>query len=289
MWIGLLGSLRVRHEDVTLVVSAGKHRSLLAALVTSAGDVVSFDQLAEIVWDGSPPGGSRVSLRNYVMRIRQLLGPEAGGRIVTAFPGYLFAAREDEVDLLAFEKLRQDGHAAARAQEWDRASEVLAEALRLFRGTPLADIPSQRLRDAHVPHLAEARLLAQEARIDCDLRLGRSGQVTPEILALAAKFPMREHLQALLMRALHQQGRQADALAAYLNTRQTIVEQLGIEPGRELRDIHQQILAGVPDPHIYRDTGTLPAHHRAPATCWGTPNGTAAFNSGAFAASGDIT
>jgi DNA-binding SARP family transcriptional activator len=265
MWIGLLGPMRVRHENATLVISAGKHRSLLAALVVSAGDVVSFDQLAEIVWDGEPPAGSRVTLRNYVMRIRQILGSELGSRIVTLFPGYLLAAGEDEVDLLAFEKLRRDGFAAVRAADWYRASAVLSDALRLHRGTPLADIPSQVLRDAYVPHLEEERLLVQETRIDCDLRLGRSGQVTAEVSALAAKFPMRERLQALFMQALHQQGRQGDALTAYLHTRRTIIEQLGVEPGRELRDIHRRILAGDRDPSAYGVTGTLPAHHRGPA------------------------
>jgi DNA-binding SARP family transcriptional activator len=265
MWIGLLGPLRVRHENATLVVSAGKHRSLLAALVASAGDVVSFDQLAEIVWDGEPPGGSRVTLRNYVMRIRQILGPEVGSRIVTLFPGYLLAADETEVDLLAFERLRRDGYAAVRAADWHQASAVLSEALRLYRGTPLADIPSQVLRDAYVPHLEEERLLVQETRIECDLRLGRSGQVTAEISVLAATFPMRERLQALFMRALHQQGRQGDALAAYLRTRRTIIDQLGVEPGWELRDIHQRILAGDRGPSEYGDTGTLPAHHWGPA------------------------
>jgi DNA-binding SARP family transcriptional activator len=267
MWIALLGPLRVRHEDTTLALSAGKHRSLLAALVASAGDVVSFDRLAEIVWDGSPPSKSRVALRNYVMRIRQILGPEVGAHLVTLFPGYLFAADEDEVDLHAFEKLCRDGHAAARAGDWARGSATLSEALRLRRGTPLADIPSQLLRDACVPPLEEAWLLARETRLECDLRLGRSSQVIAEISALASKFPMRERLQALFICALHQQGRRAEALAAYLDTRRTIVEQLGIEPSQELQDLQRQILVGGPDLSAAHVTGLLPAHHRSPAAC----------------------
>jgi DNA-binding SARP family transcriptional activator len=268
MWIALLGPLRVRHGDTTLALSAGKHRSLLAALVASAGDVVSFDQLAEIVWDGSPPGKSRVALRNYVMRIRQILGPEAGARLVTLFPGYLFAADEAEVDLLTFEKLCREGHAATRAGDWARGSATLSEALRLHRGTPLADVPSQLLRDACVPALEEAWLLARETRIECDLRLGRSSQITAEISALASKFPMRERLQALFICALQQQGRRAEALAAYLGTRRVLVEQLGIEPGQELQDLQRQILIGEPGPYTADVTATLPAHHRSPAACY---------------------
>jgi DNA-binding SARP family transcriptional activator len=270
VWISLLGPMGVRAEGDTLVLSAGKHRSLLGALVVAAGDVVSFDRLAEVVWDGSPPRGARVALRNYVMRLRQILGPEAGARVVTLFPGYLFRASEEEVDLLAFERLCRDGHAAARARDWQRSSEFLADALRLCRGTPLADIPSQVLRDAHVPHLEEARLAAWESRIECELQLGRSSQIAAEVSALAAKHPMRERLQALLIRVLDQQGRQADALAAFMRTRKTIVEQLGIEPGHELRDAQRQILAGHRNLPWPGDTRALPARDPGPAT-WREP------------------
>jgi DNA-binding SARP family transcriptional activator len=265
VWIGLLGPMRIRDETATFAISAGKHRSLLGALVVAAGDVVSFDRLAEIVWDGAPPKGSRVALRNYVMRLRQVLGPEVGGRLVTLFPGYAFRASDDEVDLLAFQRLCRAGYTAARAHDWQRGSAALADAVRLYRGTPLADIPSQVLRDAYVPHLEEARLAAWESRIECELRLGRSSQITAEVSALAAKYPMRERLQALLMRVLHQQGRQADALAAYLRTREAVVAQLGIEPGQELRAAQRHILAGGDNLYLPGDTPALPSRDPGPA------------------------
>jgi DNA-binding SARP family transcriptional activator len=123
----------------------------------------------------------------------------------------------------------------------------------------LADIPSQALRDNCVPHLEEARLVAWESRIECDLQAGRANEIAAEVSGLAARYPMREHLQALLMRVLHQQGRQADALDTYMRTRLRIVEHLGIEPGHELRDAQRQILAGDGGRGRTGDTRALPA------------------------------
>lgn len=266
VWVSLLGPMRVHDGNRPRPVSAGKHRSLLSTLVLSAGDVVSFDQLAEIVWDGSPPGGARVAIRNYVMRLRQVLGPEVGARIITLFPGYLFRADEDEVDLLTFQRLCRDGHAAVRARDWQQGSAHLAGALAHYQGTPLADVPSQVLRDWHVPHLEEARLVAWESRIECELQLGRASQIAADASALAARYPVREGLQALMMRILHQQGRQAEALAAYNRTRRTIIEQIGLEPGRELRSAQEQILAGDRRPLLPGDTRALLPRDPQPAT-----------------------
>jgi DNA-binding SARP family transcriptional activator len=244
MWLGMLGPLCVRSGDTAFPVRAGRQRSLLAALALHAGNMVSFDALAETVWNGSPPRSARATLRNYVKRLRQAAGADVGARIITRFPGYFLDASANEVDVLAFGKLCRSGGAAARAGNWQQASDALIAALGLWRGTPLADIPSEVLRDAHVPHLEQARLHALEMRIDADLHLGRADEVVGELQILIARNPLREHFHAQFMLALYQCGRQADALAAYRQARHVIVEELGGEPGPELQNLHQRVLSG---------------------------------------------
>lgn len=246
MWLGMLGPLCVRSGDAVFPVPAGRQRSLLAALAVQAGDMVSFDTLAETVWNGSPPRSARATIRNYVKRLRQAVGADLGTRIVTRFPGYLLDASADEVDVLAFDKLCRSGGAAVRAGNWQQASDVLSAALQLWRGTPLADIPSEVLRNTHVPHLEQARLHALELRIDADLHLGRAHDAVRELQALISQNPLQEHFRAQFMLALYQCGRQADALAAYRQARRVIIEELGGEPGPELQNLHQRVLAGDP-------------------------------------------
>jgi DNA-binding SARP family transcriptional activator/Tfp pilus assembly protein PilF len=246
MWFSVLGPLTVRANDFVVVVSPGKQRVILAALLVRTGQVVSFDELAEAVWGDAPPESSRATVKNYVKRLRRLLGPSAGSRIVTRYPGYLIEAAADEVDLLAFELGCREGTAAARAGNWHRASQVLGDALELWRGTPLADVPSEALAREHQPRLEQLRLHALEARIDADVRLGRHREVIAELEALTAEQPLREHLHALLMLSLHRDGRQGEALAAYQRARRVLVGELGVEPGRELRELQREVLDGVP-------------------------------------------
>jgi DNA-binding SARP family transcriptional activator/Tfp pilus assembly protein PilF len=246
MWFGVLGLLTVRVGENTIVVPPGKQRVVLAALLLKTGQVVSFDELAEIVWDGSPPRSSHATLRNYVKRLRQVLGPVAGKRIVTYHPGYLVEATGDEVDLVAFERECQEGTAAAQAGEWLRASQLIRDALRLWRGVPLSDVPSETLVRDHLHRLEQLRLHALETRIEADLCLGRHREVIAELQALVDQDPLREHPHALLMLALYRDGRQRDALAAYQVARDSLLDELGVEPGPELRQLHQWVLDGDP-------------------------------------------
>src|SRR5450755_251369 len=246
MRFGILGPLLVRYGDVAFDVPAARQRVLLAVLLVHAGQAVPADSLAEMVWDGSPPGGAAATLRTHVMRLRRALGPEAGARVVTRYPGYLLDAGDDEVDLLQFKRLCRDGGAAVRTGDWAQASAVLGEALGLWRGAPLADIPSQILRRDEVPGLEQARLQALEWRIDAELHLGCRGELVVALHSLAAEHPLRERFHAQLMLALYRCGRQAEALAAYQCARRVLVDELGTEPGTELRELHQRILAADP-------------------------------------------
>jgi DNA-binding SARP family transcriptional activator/tetratricopeptide (TPR) repeat protein len=239
---GLLGPLVVRAGDVPVVVSASKQRVLLAALLLRANEVVAAAELAEAVWEGCPPETARVTLQNYVKRLRHVLGPAGYERIVTRPAGYVIEVGPGELDVARFSELRAGGLAAARAGAWEAAVGQLGAALELWRGQPLADVPSQVLAVAEVPRLAGMRLETAEARIDAELHLGRHHEVVGELQALTAAEPARERLHELLMLALYRSGQQAGALAAYRLARRQLIDKLGIEPGPGLRELNQKIL-----------------------------------------------
>lgn len=147
----ILGSLRVHDGERFIEIHAIRRRVLLAALLTKAGQAVPVDELAELVWDGAPPGRALATLRTHVGRLRRDLGPVAGSRIVTQYPGYLAKASPGEVDMLRFVALCQQCGTAAQTGQWERVFAIAGEALRLWRGQPLADIPSDTLARAEVP------------------------------------------------------------------------------------------------------------------------------------------
>ncbi len=246
MLFGILGPLLVRDGDAVMDVPAARQRVLFAVLLLHAGRAVSADTLAETVWDGSPPYGAAATLRTHVMRLRRVLGPRAGARLITRYPGYVLDAGEQEVDLLRFARLCREGGAAVRALAWAEAYVMLGEALRLWRGEPLADIPSQLLRRDEAPRLEQLHLQALEWRNDAGLRLSCHAELMPALQSLAAAHPLRERFQSQLMLALYRCGRQAEALAAYQHARQVLVSELGAEPSSDLRELHQQILTADP-------------------------------------------
>ena len=216
MWFGLLGPLQVRIGDQELPVPSSRQRVLLAALLLTPGLAVSAGRLAELVWDGLPPPGSGVTLRSYVKRLRQGLGPEAGARIVTAGHGYLIEATAEELDLAQFAALCRRGETALQSADWPRAADLLGRAEHLWRGPPLVDVASQELQTTEVPRLEQLRLQVIQGRIEADLSLGQSSLIVPELHALASEHPLHEPFCRQLMLALYRCGRPADALAAYL-------------------------------------------------------------------------
>jgi DNA-binding SARP family transcriptional activator/Tfp pilus assembly protein PilF len=241
----LLGPLTVRCGGVVVPVPAGKSRTVLAALLLNVGQVVSLDELAEVVWGSSPPPSARVTLQNYVMRLRKALG-STGSRISTRPRGYLIHLDAGELDISRFGAHLDAARAAARDSTWHTAAAEARAGLSLWQGEPLADIDSGLLAARDYPRLAEARLQALEIRIDADLHLGCYGEAIIELQQLTGLHPLRERLHGLLMLALYSDGRQAEALAAYQHARKLLVEQLGAEPGPELRELHQRILAADP-------------------------------------------
>ena len=245
---GLLGPLLVRSGGATVAVPPGKQRAVLAALLLSGGRAVSPDELAEVLWGADPPQSARVTVQNYVMRLRKVLGDIAP--ISTQPAGYVLGVPSGELDVTRFEDRLAAARSAARDRSWEAAASEASAALALWRGEPLADVESETLAMREVPRLAELRLQALELRIDADLQLGRQAEVITELRRLAAAQPLRERLHGLLMLALYRDGRQAEALAAYQQARNVLVDELGAEPGPALRELHRQILAG--DPELLR-------------------------------------
>jgi DNA-binding SARP family transcriptional activator len=252
----LLGPLEVRCDGNVLPVSSGRQRAVLATLLLRANQVVAVEELAEALWGQALPRSARVAAQNYVKRLRDALG-EPGRRIVTRAPGYLLRVAPVEFDLAVFEGHLQAAQTAAAAGAWQAAAASSHKSLLVWRGEPLADVPSDQLTSCEVPRLVEMRQQAREIGIEAALHLGQHSEVIGELRRSVASDPLRERLSVLLMAALHADGRQAEALAVYEQTRQTLVAELGADPGHELRGVHLRILAG--DPPLSELTTPQPA------------------------------
>jgi DNA-binding SARP family transcriptional activator len=246
MEFGLLGPLLVSRGEMIVPIPPGNQRVLLAVLLLNANRVVSVDTLTEIIWPVRPPPSARSTLHNYVKRLRHALGDAGHQRIRTQPLGYLIRVEPGELDVARFEILRDDARAAARAGSWHRAAHQFHAALRLWRGEPLMDVRSDPLAASEAPRLAEMRLQALEERIEADLQLGRDGDVIAELQQVIAAHPLRERFHWLLLLALYRCGRQGDALASYQRARRLLNDELGIEPGSQLRQLQNQILTADP-------------------------------------------
>ncbi|WP_194915782.1 AfsR/SARP family transcriptional regulator [Catenulispora rubra] len=243
VWFGLLGPVDIRLDGVPSPLPSARTRALLAALLCQANRVVSVDGLVDAVWGADPPDGAVTTLRSHVMRLRRCLGSEAG-RLETAAPGYrILLDPGTELDTRIFVARYQAGQAAAAAGDWHTAARFAAEALALWRGEPLADVPSELLHLEEAAAWAELRVEAIELRARADIALGRAADAVAPLRRLAADHPHREPAYALLMSALAAADRRAEALQVYRLLRAVLVRDLGMEPSPELRALHQGILA----------------------------------------------
>ncbi len=242
----VLGPLVVRHGEVALPVPRGKQRAVLAGLLLNGNRVVSLDELAETLWGSDPPASARVTLQNYVRRLRKLLRDTGGSRISTLPNGYMFRVEAGELDVARFEAHLRAAKTAARGGDWDASVAWARAGLALWRGAALEDVESESLALREVPRLAEMRLQALEACFDAELHRGRAGEVIAELRHWAGAHPLRERLHAMLMLALYRDGRQAEALAAYQAARRILVGEVGAEPGHQLRNLHRQVLTTDP-------------------------------------------
>jgi len=235
----ILGPLEVRDGGRAIPLAGGRQRALLALLILNANERVSRDRLVEELWGQTAPATARKVVQNHVSHLRRALGD---GTLVTQGSGYLLRLEPGSLDLDRFEQLLADGRHALDHGDPQQAAELLREALALWRGPPLADLGFESFAQGEIARLEERRVFAIEERIEADLELGRHSDLVAELESLVSKHPLRERLRGQLMIALYRSGRQSEALTAYQEARQTLVGELGIEPGRPLRDLHQKIL-----------------------------------------------
>ncbi|MEU4419944.1 BTAD domain-containing putative transcriptional regulator [Actinoplanes sp. NPDC024001] len=236
--VGVLGPLVVSLDGHAVPVRSPRLRTFLAVLALSAGGPVLYDRLATVVWGDDQPKDARRALQLYVTRLRQLLKAEL---IRTVPGGYVLATRPELVDAVRFGRLLD---AAARAADTKVERMTLVEALALWRGEPFDGVRSAWLESVEAPHLSALRLAALERRIELDLTARRTGGLIAEIEDLTARYPLREQYWGYLMTALAYAGRRADALGTYQRLYRLLAEELGIEPGRPLRELHRRILDG---------------------------------------------
>ncbi|MBB6118433.1 AfsR/SARP family transcriptional regulator [Nocardiopsis algeriensis] len=217
---------------------------MLASLLLELGRVVSTDHLVDVIWAQDPPETARTQVQICVSRLRRLLSP-LGTTIDTRPPGYLLRADPGSVDVHLFRVAVRDAEILLKEGREEDASACLREAVEYWRGPALSGLDGEILRNKAVL-LDEDRVAAVEAYMDIDLRLGRHARLLGELAELVDRYPLRERLRAQLMLALYRSGRQADALQVYRSGRELYVDELGLEPGGELRSLEAAILGSDP-------------------------------------------
>ncbi len=248
----ILGPLEVSNADGPLVLRGTRQRELLAALLLHPNEIVSTDRLLDELWEGDPPPTAAKIIQNGVSQLRKLLEPDrtAGDEplLVTRSPGYVLRVRDGELDADRFGRQVEEAREELAAGATAEAATRLRSALELWRGPVLADLADSSFVRTESARLEELRLAATEDRIEAELALGRHADLVGELEALVAQHPLRERLRGQLMLSLYRSGRQAEALRVYHETRETLVEELGLEPSPALQRLERAVL--VQDPAL---------------------------------------
>jgi DNA-binding SARP family transcriptional activator len=243
MDFGILGPLMVRSEGAAVEIGAPKQRALLICLLLRLGHTVPVDRLIDDLWEEDPPPQARVTLRSYVSSLRRLLeGAGEGPVIVTRGTGYGLQVEPDAVEAVRFEKLVGGARDAAGEGNPSGALARLDEALGLWRGQALADVTGSAFATGERTRLEELCLSAHEDRFEALLVLGRHREAVAALESFTREAPLRERAQGQLMLALYRSGRPADALGAFRRYRETLVEELGLDPTPGLHQLAERIL-----------------------------------------------
>ncbi|HYU84276.1 MAG TPA: BTAD domain-containing putative transcriptional regulator, partial [Kribbellaceae bacterium] len=255
----LLGPLRVWSGDAWSQVSAAQQRAVLAVLLVEAGQVVTVDRLVDEIWGSSPPRTAANTIQAYVSRLRRILDSGSAETLLTCGGGYEIVVADGDLDTKAFRRLAVSARRNLAEGRLAVAVAELSEGLALWRGPAFADVPATRTVEAEVARLDRLRLTALEDRIGAQLGLGSPGDVVDELYGLVGEHPLREHLWALLMRALLQCGRRPEALEAYGCARRLLVEECGLEPGPQLQTLQRSALADEAAEPLATQRGTVVA------------------------------
>ncbi|MFI5982181.1 AfsR/SARP family transcriptional regulator [Streptomyces sp. NPDC051555] len=269
----ILGPLQVTGSGGPVRIPPGRQEVILAALLLEAKRVVSTDYLVDLIWDDEPPDTARTQVQICVSRLRKLFSTAGiAAAITTRPPGYVLQTDGDSVDAAVFARRVADARTAAKQGRAAEAVELLRAAGELWLGDCLSGVSSETLR-SKARQLDEERLTAAETRIGLELELGRHHQLVGEIQLLVHVHPLREGLRGQLMLALYRSGRQAEALETYRVGRELLIDELGLEPGAELRRLESAILSAKVAP-----PGALPraAGNSAPAASGPLPSAASA-------------
>ncbi len=239
----VLGPLEVEATPEPVALGGRKQKLVLAHLLRRPNGWVSTETLIDDVWGEEPPGAAKGSLQSYVSNLRKALGAE---RLETGAGGYRLVVGPGELDALEFEQTSARANAEVDGDPRE-ASDLFRRALGLWRGSAFSDLADEPSLLGEIGRLEEERLQAIEGRIDADLALGRHTEVVAELDDLTRRWPLREHLWAQRMLALYRAERPAEALAAYREARSTLVDELGVEPGRPLQQLNERILLQDPE------------------------------------------
>jgi DNA-binding SARP family transcriptional activator len=246
----LLGALEVLDDDLPVPLGGVKQRAALGFLLLHANRVVATSKLLQALWSRDVPPTARKMLQNAVSGLRGVLtphgSPEGSALLLTHAPGYLLRVDPDSLDLSRFQQLTEQGRGELSAGNWPTAAKVLRKALSLWRGPVLADLAETGINWPELTAIKDWRLATQEDCFEAELACGRHYEIIGELESLIEVEPYRERLNGQLMLALYRCGRQVDALSVYRRTRAALVEELGLEPGRELQELERAILDHAP-------------------------------------------
>ncbi|WP_275561754.1 BTAD domain-containing putative transcriptional regulator [Streptomyces sp. 5-6(2022)] len=236
----VLGPVRAWRSEQQLSTGSPQQRALLAALLLRGGRTATAPELIDALWGDDPPDAAIAALRTYASRLRKAFGPDSEV-LASESGGYAIRVGLGALDIDVVEQLAAEAEKAQHSGDRLRARELFGQALDLWDGEPLAQVPGPYAETQRV-RLTERHLSLVEARLDLDLELGHHAEAVSELTALTAAHPLRERLRELLMLALYRSGRQAEALAVYTDTRRLLAEELGVDPCAELSELQQRIL-----------------------------------------------
>jgi SARP family transcriptional regulator, regulator of embCAB operon len=252
MDICVLGPLEAHVDGRSFTPSAAKPRQILALLALQVGQVVTVPALIEELWGANPPRSALTTLQTYIMQLRRRIAgalTETGAAkdlLATRYGGYMLDIEPDDVDACRYERMVAGGLKAMEDSDCQLASRLLRAGLDMWHGQALVDVQIGPRLGLEVTRLEESRMSVLETRIDADLRLGRHNSLLSELSVLSARYPTHENLCALYMIALYRAGRQWRALEVFKHLRETLVDELGVEPSARLQHLRRAITSADP-------------------------------------------
>lgn len=253
----VLGPIEILDNGRNIAPTAPKPRQAIALLLLRRNTVVRADEFIDELWGENPPTSAMTTLQTYIYKLRRILMKHGAEDILRTRPGgYMLTVPDSAIDQQLFEQYARTGQELLESGDPAQASEVLGRALALWRGSMLVDVVQGELISSYVTRVEELRFRTHELRIDADLQLGRHRELISELKSLIVTHPLHEHLNASLMLALYRSGRRHEALEVYRVLRHNMIEDLGLEPGAKIQQIHQALLSDPPlEPHS--DAGLL--------------------------------